>query len=411
MMVVQEGHGKVSTHLTPVEQAYKAELATLNRIAESGIYKEYTHETTPEGSRIWTLKRKRSLTEQNLRRLNQNHRDKVPKHSPIGIDFLSPTGNTEWKDIRLSYLLEKPHWAEEGGVLMHKAYLRARAGVIPPRFSPWDYVSNGLPAQFYESEEEKQWWETHNDPYYSKLGCAHGEVRKGFAQEWSYDVKLKVWYRQVKILEEWKFSPEEWKERWVVKSEGKRLKGNAGEISPRGTKVREEVAMVESAGQVGGLRKEAAGELDQSGTRQPMMQPILDETGLSFVRWAPQSKPDHSPEARKASLLPQPIVDEAGLSFVGWQQKGKKKKRSPTRQRPANHLPLPSTQKPHSKKRKLSQYVGHSQDDKTSRPRRRTVEKSASRRQQKIALHDVIVDETGLSVVGWTRSNAVKRNT
>ncbi|CAK1357988.1 hypothetical protein CB0940_07350 [Cercospora beticola] len=406
-MTMQEGHSRVSTHLTPVEQVYKAELAALNRIAESGIYKEYTHETTPEGSRIWTLKRKRSLTEQNLRRLNQHHRNKVPKLSPIGIDFLSPTGNTEWKDIRLSYLLEKPHWAEEGGVLMHKAYLRACAGVIPPRYSPWDFVSNGMPAQFYESEEEKQWWETHNDPYYSKLGCAHGEVRKGFTQEWCYDVKLKVWYRQVKILEEWKFSPEDWKERWVIRSERKRLERNAGEISPRDTKTPEAEA-VEDTDQIDVLRKGAAGELGQSGAQQHMMQPVLDDTGLSFVRWAPQSKTVDSPDTRKASLLPQPIVDEAGLSFVGWQQK-EKKKRSPSPQRPVNHLGFHSTKKPRGKKRKLSNYVRHSQVDKKSRARRRSLEKPAPRRQQKISLHDVIVDETGLSVVGWTRSNAVKR--
>lgn len=408
-MEMQKGHGKVSTHLTPVEQAYRAELATLNRIAESGIYKEYTHETTSEGSRIWTLKRKRSLTEQNLRRLNQHHRNKTSKPSPIGIDFLSPTGDTEWKDIRLSYLLEKPHWAEEGGVLMHKAYLRARAGVIPPRYSPWDFVSNGMPAQFYESEEEKQWWEAHNDPYYSKLGCAHGEVRKGFTQEWCYDVKLKVWYRQVKILEEWKFWPGEWRDRWVVRSERKRLEGNAGEISPKGTKTPEAEA-VQSTDQIDDLGKGVAGESDGSGAQQPMMQPVLDETGLSFVRWAPQPRPDASPETRKVSLLPQPIVDEAGLSFVGWQQK-EKKKRSPSRQRPANHLGLHSTKKPRGKKRKLSNHVGHSQVDKKPRPRRRTLEKPVSRQQLKIALHDVIVDETGLSVVGWTRSNAVKRKT
>ncbi|KAM3424622.1 hypothetical protein BST61_g6611 [Cercospora zeina] len=411
-MATQDNHDRVSMRLTPVEKVYKAELAALNRIAESGLYRNYTHGTTPEGSRIWTLKRKRSLTEHNLRRLNQHHRNKVPRLSHSGVDYISPTGNTEWRDTTLSDLLDPPDQSTlahcHRDALMHKAYLRARAGVIPSRYAPWDYVSNGAPAQFYDSAEEKKWWETHNEAYHPSVGGTHGEIRKGFTQEWCYDVKLMVWYRQVKILEEWKFRPAECKERWVVRNTETKQEEI---VSPRGVNVQEKV--VDRVRNVEALRNNSPHGQEKFGmgdTRYPAMQPVADETGLSFVRWEDPVNAQASQETtRRISPLPQAIVDETGLSFIGWRQKTNKKKRSRLPRSPLEQLRHGSIRKTPSTKRRLSKSLWNSRENENVDALVSRSGTEFSAREKKVPLKDaVVVDEAGLSVVGWRNDYTAK---
>ncbi|KAF2216931.1 hypothetical protein CERZMDRAFT_89732 [Cercospora zeae-maydis SCOH1-5] len=144
------------------------------------------------------------------------------------------------------------------------------------------------------------------------------------------------------------------------------------------------------------------------------MLPVVDETGLSIIRWEHPSNAEgpRRPE-RGRSPPPQAIADEAGLSFVGWRQKGNNtKKRSHPRRSPHEQLRHGSIKQFPRTPRKLSKYRRHSREGENFAaplsPRSGTV---SSERQQPISsLQDVVVDEAGLSVVGWKYSNVEAPN-